>query len=58
MIANAPKHCETHKKMDLGSNGLDWVRSLRKLPNPFCTEFDVVTKFSQMPPNTMKRTKT
>jgi hypothetical protein len=31
MIPNAPKHYETHKKMSLGSNGVDQVRSLRKI---------------------------
>jgi hypothetical protein len=41
-IPNAPKHCETHKNMSLGSNGVDWVRSLRKIPaqvrgTNFCT---------------------
>jgi len=32
MIPNAPKHYETHKKMSLGSNGVDQVRSLQKIP--------------------------
>ena len=31
-IANAPKHYATHKNMSLGSNGVDWVRSLQKIP--------------------------
>ena len=31
MIPNAPKHYETHKNMSLGSNGVDQVRSLRKI---------------------------
>ena len=26
------KHYETYQKMSLGSNGVDWVRSLRKIP--------------------------
>ena len=30
-IPNAPKHYETHKKMSLGSNGVDQVRWLRKI---------------------------
>ena len=39
---NAPKHYETHQNMSLGSNGVDWVRSLRKIPmrlrgTNFCT---------------------
>src|SRR6185503_15342818 len=32
LIPNAPKHYETHQNMSLGSYGLDWVRSLRKIP--------------------------
>ena len=31
-LTNTPKHYETHKNMSLGSNGVDWVRSLRKIP--------------------------
>jgi len=31
-IPNAPKHYETHQNMSLGSNGVDWVRSLQKIP--------------------------
>ena len=30
-IPNAPKHYATHENMSLGSNGVDWVRSLRKI---------------------------
>ena len=30
-ITNAPKHYETHQNMSLGSNGVDQVRSLRKI---------------------------
>ena len=32
MIPNAAKHFETHQNMSLGSNGVDWVCSLRKIP--------------------------
>ena len=32
MIPNAPKHYTTHQNMSLGSNGVDWVRSLWKIP--------------------------
>ena len=32
MIINAPKHYATHQNMSLGSNGVDWVCSLRKTP--------------------------
>ena len=35
MIPNGPKHYETHKKMSLGSNGVDQVRSLRKIQCDF-----------------------
>ena len=31
-IANAPKHYATHQNMSLGSNGVDWVRSVQKIP--------------------------
>ena len=31
-ITNAPKDYETYENMSLGSNGVDWVRSLRKTP--------------------------
>ena len=30
-IPNAPKHYETHQNLSLGSNGVDQVRSLRKI---------------------------
>ena len=32
MIPNSSKHYATHQNMSLGSNGADWVRSLRKIP--------------------------
>ena len=31
-IPNAPKHYATHQNMSLGSNEVDWVRSLQKIP--------------------------
>ena len=31
-LPNAPKYYETHQNMSLGSNGVDWMRSLRKIP--------------------------
>ena len=31
MVPNAPKHYETQQKLSLESNGVDQVRSLRKL---------------------------
>ena len=36
-IPNAPKHYESHQNMSLGSNGLDQVRSLRKIQCDFVT---------------------
>ena len=30
-IPNAPKYYEAHRNISLGSNGVDWVRSLRKI---------------------------
>ena len=31
-IPNAPKHYATHQNMSLGSNGVDWMRSVQKIP--------------------------
>ena len=31
MIPNVPEHYERHQNMSLGSNGVDQVRSLRKI---------------------------
>ena len=31
-IPNAPKYYETHRNISLGSNGVDWVYLLRKIP--------------------------
>ena len=55
-MPNAPKHYEMHQNMSLGSNGVDRVRSLRKILLrlhgtklcPFCPEFRVVSKHWQM----------
>jgi len=30
-LPNAPKHYEMHTSMSLGSNGVDWVHSVRKI---------------------------
>ena len=35
-IPNAPKYYETDWNISLGSNGVDWVRSLRKIPTWLC----------------------
>ena len=32
MIPNAPKYYETHPNIGIGSNGVDWLRSLRNIP--------------------------
>ena len=37
-LTNTPKHYETHKNMSLGSNGVDRVRSLRKIPMNFMAQ--------------------
>ena len=37
-LPNEPKHYETHTNMSLGSNGVDWVRSLRKIQNDFMAQ--------------------
>ena len=72
-IPNAPKHYETRQNMSLGSYGLVWVRSLRKIPTRlrrtnfwtkctssahFAPSFTAVIRQSQMQLNTMKRAKT
>ena len=31
-IPNAPKYYEMHRNISFGSNGVDWVRSLSKIP--------------------------
>ena len=60
-LPSAPKHYETHQNMILWSNGVDRVRSLRKIPmrfrgtilcnispvQPFCTEFCVVPNIAK-----------
>jgi hypothetical protein len=46
------KWCETPQNMSLGSNGMDWMRSLWKIPTHqfalFCTEVRAVMKRSEM----------
>ena len=68
---NTPKHYETHTNMSLGTNGVDWVRSLQKILMRFngtnlcingtsSTHFApirVVIKHCQMHPNTTRHTK-
>ena len=34
-IPNAPKYYETDRNISFGSNGVDWVRSLQKIPMCF-----------------------
>ena len=34
-IPNTPKHYETHQNMSIGCNGVDQVRSLRKIQREF-----------------------
>ena len=39
-IPNAPKYYEMHRNISLWSNGIDWVRSLRKITTQLhCTNF-------------------
>ena len=69
-VPNAPEQYETHQKLSLGSNGLDRVIQLRKIPMrlrgmnfcsssvPFCNEFCKAIKQSQMHTNCRKHTKT
>ena len=37
-LPNAPKRYESHTNMSLGSNGVDRVHSLRKIPNDFMAQ--------------------
>ena len=72
-IINAPKHYATHQNMSLGSNGVDWVRSLQKITTwlhgtNFCINCTSSPRFtpslmqlwnySKMQPNTIQHTKT
>ena len=50
-LANAPKHYEMHTNISLGSNGVDWVRSLWKIlmrlqGTNFCTNCTSSTLFA------------
>src|SRR6185436_10734393 len=36
MVPNAPKRYETHQNISLGSNGVDRVLSLQKIPTRLC----------------------
>ena len=50
-LQNAPKHYETHTNMSFGSNGMDWVRSLRKIPKllhdtNLCINYTSSTRFA------------
>ena len=47
MIPNAPKHYEMHQKMSLGSNGVDQVRSLRKIQCDFVARTFVLIELVQ-----------
>ena len=72
-IPKAPKHYPTHQNMSLGSNGVDWVRSLRKVPtwlrgtnfcinctssHRFAPSFMQLRDDNRWTQNTMKLTKT
>jgi len=62
MVANAPKRYETHQNMSLGSNGVDRVHSLQKIPTRlrgtnFCTSSERFTQSFARQPNGRKCTK-
>ena len=47
MIPNAPKYYEKDWNFSFGSNGMDWVRSLRKIPTWLCgTKFCITCSSS------------
>ena len=61
-LPNAPNYYETHQNMSLGSNGVDWVRSLRKIPvrlrgTNFCTSLAPFAPSFLRQPNSPKCTK-
>ena len=71
-LRNEPKYYEINRNISLGSNGVDWVRSLWKIPRwlrgtNFCINCTSSPRFapsfmqlrnnSKMHPNTMKHTK-
>src|SRR6185369_6289279 len=72
ILPNTHKHYETHTNTSLGSNGVDWVHSLRKIlmrlhgtnfcinctVQPVLYRVCVVMKHCQMHPNTTRCTKT
>ena len=46
-VPNASKHYETHQNISLGSNGVDWVHSLRKITTQLhCTNFCINCTYS------------
>ena len=52
-IPKAPKYYETHRNISLGSNGVDWVRSLRKIlkwlrGTNFCIKCTSSTRFASI----------
>ena len=72
-IPNIPKYYEMQRIISFGSNGVDWVHSLRIIPTllrgtnfcinctsspRFAPSFMQLQKRSQMHPNTMKHTET
>jgi hypothetical protein len=38
IVPNALKQYDTHRNINLGSNGVDWVHSLRKIPRDFMSQ--------------------
>ena len=43
MIPNAPKYYEMHRNISIGSNGVNWLRSLHKIPRDFVSRNFVLT---------------
>ena len=42
-IPKAPKYYETHRNISIGSNGVNWLRSLHKIPRDFVSQNFVLT---------------
>ena len=55
-IPNAPEHYATHQNMNLGSNGVDLLRSLQKIPAWLCGTYFCIscTSSPRFAPNFMQ----
>ena len=54
MVPNAPQWYETHQNVNLGSNGVDRVRSLRKIPTQLHGT-NICTSSARFPPSFVRQ---